>query len=327
MELIERVNGHFLESMAAKQLAMQVLPGTIAQAAESMVACLMNEGKILACGNGGSAADAQHFAAEMVGRFEKERPGLAALSLATDTSALTAIGNDYDFERVFSKQVRALGQDGDLLLALSTSGNSLNVIEAIHAAHERQMGVIALTGRDGGQIADLMTADDKDMFNGSPDRYDWKLLGKREIYIPYNNYQLSSPDVSYDQLIKPGHLDPQFTRHELHRVWVVEGTLKPGARHIYGKRTLYLDEDSWQVALADQYDSRGELWRVSVAYLKNYYELPTTWSALDVFHDLQSGRYYVQNLDNEESGTSDFGQPLPDANHFSVATLRRVGTR
>ena len=160
MELIERVNGHFLESMAAKQLAMEVLPGTIAQAAESMVACLMNEGKILACGNGGSAADAQHLAAEMVGRFEKERPGLAALSLATDTSALTAIGNDYDFERVFSKQVRALGQDGDLLLALSTSGNSLNVIEAIHAAHERQMGVIALTGRDGGQIADLMTADD-----------------------------------------------------------------------------------------------------------------------------------------------------------------------
>ena len=178
-----------------------------------------------------------------------------------------------------------------------------------------------------GTADNLMTADDKDMFNGSPDRYDWKLLGKREIYIPYNNYQLSSPDVSYDQLIKPGHLDPQFTRHELHRVWVVEGTLKPGARHIYGKRTLYLDEDSWQVALADQYDSRGELWRVSVAYLKNYYELPTTWSALDVFHDLQSGRYYVQNLDNEENGTSDFGQPLPDDNHFSVATLRRVGTR
>ena len=139
---------------------MDVLPGVMAQAAERMVGCLMNEGKILACGNGGSAADAQHFAAEMVGRFEKERPGLAALSLATDSSALTAIGNDYDFERVFSKQVRALGHDGDLLLAISTSGNSLNVIEAIHAAHERQMDIIALTGRDGGQIADLMTADD-----------------------------------------------------------------------------------------------------------------------------------------------------------------------
>lgn len=173
----------------------------------------------------------------------------------------------------------------------------------------------------------LMTADDKDMFNGAPDRYDWQLLGKREIYIPYNNYRLSSPDVKYDQLIKPGHLDPQFTRYELHRVWVVEGKLKAGARHVYAKRTLYLDEDSWQVAAVDQYDSRGELWRVSLAYLKNYYELPTTWSALDVFHDLQSGRYYVQNLDNEERGTSDFSQPVPESSHFSVATLRRLGTR
>ncbi|WP_394354753.1 DUF1329 domain-containing protein [Aquipseudomonas alcaligenes] len=173
----------------------------------------------------------------------------------------------------------------------------------------------------------LMTADDKDMFNGSPDRYDWKLLGKKEIYIPYNNYRITSPQVSYDQLIKPGHLDPQFTRYELHRVWVVEGTLKPGARHIYAKRTLFLDEDSWQAAEVDQYDSRGELWRVSLAYLKNYYELPTTWSALDVFHDLQAGRYYVQNLDNEERSISDFSQPVPDSGYFSVATLRRLGTR
>ncbi|MGL4317500.1 MAG: DUF1329 domain-containing protein [Pseudomonas sp.] len=173
----------------------------------------------------------------------------------------------------------------------------------------------------------LMTADDKDMFNGSPDRYDWQLLGKKEIYIPYNNYRISSPEVSYDQLIKPGHVNPQYTRYELHRVWVVEGKLKPGARHIYAKRTLYLDEDSWQAAAVDQYDSRGELWRVSLAYLKNYYELPTTWSALDVFHDLQSGRYYVQNLDNEERNTSDFSQPVPDSGYFSVATLRRLGTR
>lgn len=178
-----------------------------------------------------------------------------------------------------------------------------------------------------GTADNLMTADDKDMFNGSPDRYDWQLLGKREIYIPYNNYRLSSPQVKYEQLIKPGHLNPQYTRFELHRVWVVEGKLKAGARHVYGKRTLYLDEDSWQAAAVDQYDSRGELWRVSLAFLKNYYELPTTWSALDVFHDLQSGRYYVQNLDNEERGTSDFSQPVPQASHFSVATLRRLGTR
>ncbi len=160
MELIDRINAHFLDSIAAKQQAMNVLSPHIALAAEQMVACLMNEGKILACGNGGSAADAQHFAAEMVGRFEKERPGLAALSLATDTSAITAIGNDYDYDMIFSKQVRALGQTGDILLAISTSGNSANVIEAINAAHERQMTVIALIGRDGGRIAEMLSSDD-----------------------------------------------------------------------------------------------------------------------------------------------------------------------
>lgn len=160
MELTERVQTHFVESIAVKQLAMDILAPQVAIAAERMLACLMNEGKILACGNGGSAADAQHFAAEMVGRFEQERPGLAALSLSTDTSALTAIGNDYNFDLVFSKQVSALGQSGDVLLAISTSGNSANVIEAIHAAHERQMTVIALTGRDGGKIQHLLQGDD-----------------------------------------------------------------------------------------------------------------------------------------------------------------------
>lgn len=160
MDLIDRVNGHFLESIAAKQQAMESLAPAVAAAAERMVACLMNEGKVLACGNGGSAADAQHFAAEMVGRFEKERPGLAAISLATDSSALTAIGNDYDFDMVFSKQVRALGHPSDLLLAISTSGNSANVIEAIYAAHERGMGVIALTGKDGGKISEILAPED-----------------------------------------------------------------------------------------------------------------------------------------------------------------------
>jgi len=108
---------------------------------------------------------------------------------------------------------------------------------------------------------------------------------------------------------------------------VVEGTLKPGARHIYSKRRLYLDEDSWQAAAVDQYDGRGELWRVSLAYLKNYYELPTTWSALDVFHDLQARRYHVQNLDNEEANTIDFSQPMADDGYFTPAALRRRGTR
>ncbi|MCL6306060.1 DUF1329 domain-containing protein [Pseudomonas syringae] len=173
----------------------------------------------------------------------------------------------------------------------------------------------------------LRTADDTDMFNGSPDRYDWRLLGKREIYIPYNNYRISSPDITYRQLLQVGHLNPAYTRHELHRVWVVEGTLKPTARHVYSRRTLYLDEDSWQAAIVDQYDARGQLWRVSMAYLKNYYELPTTWSALDVFHDLQARRYHVQNLDNQEPGTSDFSQPVPSVNAFKPAALRRRSIR
>ena len=154
--LQERVAAHFAESILAKQKAEKVLVEPTAQAAELMLQCLMNDGKILACGNGGSAADAQHFAAEMTGRFEKERMELAAVALTTDTSALTAIGNDYGFDHVFSKQVRALGRAGDILVGISTSGNSGNVIEAIKAAHERDMHVIAMTGRDGGKIAAML---------------------------------------------------------------------------------------------------------------------------------------------------------------------------
>ena len=158
--LTERVTAHFAQSIEAKQQAADILSAPTAQAAERMLQCLMNDGKILSCGNGGSAGDAQHFAAEMTGRFEKERMELAAVALTTDTSALTAIGNDYGFDHVFSKQVRALGRSGDILLALSTSGNSANVIKAIEAAHERDMHIVALTGRDGGKIAAMLKDDD-----------------------------------------------------------------------------------------------------------------------------------------------------------------------
>lgn len=158
--LQQRVAAHFAQSIEAKQQAADVLSEPTAQAAELMLQCLMNDGKILACGNGGSAADAQHFAAEMTGRFEKERMELAAVALTTDTSALTAIGNDYGFDHVFSKQVRALGRAGDILIGISTSGNSANVIEAIKAAHERDMHVIAFTGRDGGKIAGMLKDSD-----------------------------------------------------------------------------------------------------------------------------------------------------------------------
>ena len=158
--LQERVAAHFAESIKAKQQAAEVLVEPTAQAAELLLACLMNDGRFLICGTGGSAADAQHFAAEMTGRFEKERMELAAIALTTDTSALTAIGNDYGFEHIFSKQVRALGRAGDVLVGISTSGNSANVIEAIKAAHERDMRVIALTGRDGGKIAAMLQDSD-----------------------------------------------------------------------------------------------------------------------------------------------------------------------
>ena len=160
MDLLSRINQHFTDSAQLKLQAMELLAKPLASASERMVECLMQEGKILSCGNGGSAADAQHFSAELLNRFEKERPPLAAIALSTDTSTLTSIANDYHYDEVFSKQIRALGQPGDILLAISTSGNSANVMEAINAAHDRQMDVVALTGKKGGKIAALLGPED-----------------------------------------------------------------------------------------------------------------------------------------------------------------------
>src|SRR5262245_22503743 len=148
----QRVRRHFEDSIATKQAAVVLAP-VIAAAAATMTRCLLEDGKILSCGNGGSAADAQHFSSELLNRFELERPGLPAVALTTDSSTLTSISNDYAFAEVFAKQVRALGQPADVLLAISTSGNSDNVVRAIHAAHERGLRVVALTGRDGGAVA------------------------------------------------------------------------------------------------------------------------------------------------------------------------------
>jgi D-sedoheptulose 7-phosphate isomerase len=152
----KRIRAHFAESAQLKQEAADVLAPQIARAAALLTDCLFADGKILACGNGGSAADAQHFAAELVGRFERERPELPAISLVTDTSLLSAVANDYGFEHVFARQVRALGTKGDVLLAISTSGNSANVIAAVEAAHEREMHVIGLTGKSGGRIGEML---------------------------------------------------------------------------------------------------------------------------------------------------------------------------
>ncbi len=156
MDLILRISRHFSDSAQTKLEAVELLAAPIAQAAEMMVASLVGNGRILACGNGGSAADAQHFAAELVGRFEMERQGLAAIALTTDSSIMTAVANDYGFTTVFERQVRALGQSGDVLLAISTSGNSPSIVEAIRAAHDNEMSVVALTGKGGGKIGEIL---------------------------------------------------------------------------------------------------------------------------------------------------------------------------
>src|SRR5215831_5466834 len=160
MDTTQRIRNHFNDSAELKLSAADTLVPLIVRAAAMMTECLLADGKLLACGNGGSAADAQHFAAEMVGRFERERPELPAIALTTDTSILTAIANDYDYAQVFARQVRALGRSGDVLLAISTSGNSANVVAAADAAHERGMRIVALTGKGGGRMGELLTADD-----------------------------------------------------------------------------------------------------------------------------------------------------------------------
>jgi D-sedoheptulose 7-phosphate isomerase len=160
MMLEQRIQQQFFDSADLKYQAAETLTRPIAAAVQAVMGCITAGGKVLACGNGGSASDAQHFAAEFIGRFERERPGLAAIALTTDSSILTAVGNDYDFSQVFAKQVQALGSPGDVLLAISTSGNSANVLAAVEAAHAKEMTVIALTGRGGGKMNALLTDTD-----------------------------------------------------------------------------------------------------------------------------------------------------------------------
>ena len=160
MDLIQRINQNFQDSINTKQMAAEMLAEPIARAAQMIMQCLLNGGKVLSCGNGGSAGDAQHFSSQMLNRFEMERPGLPAVALTTDSSTLTSIANDYSYDQIFSKQVSALGQQGDILLAISTSGNSANVIQAVEAAHDRDMIIIALSGKQGGDMSPLLTAND-----------------------------------------------------------------------------------------------------------------------------------------------------------------------
>ena len=171
----------------------------------------------------------------------------------------------------------------------------------------------------------LRLSDQTDMYAGSPDRYNWTLAGRREMYTPYNSYKLHGDKVTYDEIIKPGHINPDLARYELHRVWVVDAHLREGTRHIFARRTFYIDEDSWQILSVDQYDARGQLWRVSEAHVINYYEVPVLWATLDAHYDMQNGRYLLFGLNNQ--------LPIEKFNvemrlrDFTPSALRRRGRR
>jgi hypothetical protein len=169
----------------------------------------------------------------------------------------------------------------------------------------------------------LRTSDQYDMYNGSPQRYDWKLVGKKEIYVPYNSYKLNSNTVKYADLLKKNHINQDLARYELHRVWVVDSTLKAGTSHVYSRRTLYVDEDSWQILAVDCYDRRGQLYRVQEGHVINYYEVPNLWTTLELVMDLSNGRYLALGLQNEEPRSYDFTIKRTPADYQPNALQRR----
>jgi hypothetical protein len=181
---------------------------------------------------------------------------------------------------------------------------------------------------DPGTASDgLRTADDLDLYNGSPDRYTWELKGKQELYIPYNSYRVMQGDLKYSDILQKGHMNPDYLRYELHRVWVVEATLKPGARHIYARRTFYIDEDTWQISIVDHYDGRGELWKLKEGHALVHYQRQVPWLAVESLHDLVSGRYLTTGLDNEEKGYQYVWDYPAKASDYTPAALRRSSRR
>jgi hypothetical protein len=230
------------------------------------------------------------------------------------TAAVTRAGNftlvldeqDWGFPYGFRNQTAFKQRYPNLLLAVKSktvepdflSGNPRKTWNYVRSL--RRIIRAPYTGYElpAGNTDGLRTVDDFGLYNGPPDRYDWRLIGKRELYIPYNSYRAHSSDLSPKNLVMPGHLNPEHLRYELHRVWEVEAVLKADARHIYGRRVFYLDEDSWQIAVADSYDLDGKLWRVNEAHAVNFYTVPVLWSTLEVFHDLQPERVLINGLDN-----------------------------
>ncbi|RBL71186.1 DUF1329 domain-containing protein [Pseudomonas sp. MWU13-2625] len=198
----------------------------------------------------------------------------------------------------------------------------------VYATGQRRVRQAPQVSYDGpGTAADgLRTSDNLDMYNGAPDRYDWALDGKKEIYIASNSYKIDSPNLKYTDIIKAGHINQDLTRYELRRVWHVVATLKPGQRHIYAKRDFYIDEDTWQAAVIDHYDGRGQLWRVAEAHAEDYYDKQVPWYALEALYDLQSGRYLALGMKNEEKQAYDFGFSATKS-EFQPGNLGQDGIR
>ncbi|MEP5763260.1 MAG: DUF1329 domain-containing protein [Halieaceae bacterium] len=219
--------------------------------------------------------------------------------------------------------------EGDILLVHENINQILQPRNAwLYNAGQRRVRRAPNVSYDGpGRASDaLRTSDDLDAYNGAPDRYNWKLLGKQEKYIGINAYRLYSKDLEYSDIILPGHINPAYTRYELHRVWVVEATLKPGERHIYGRRVFYLDEDTWTIALKDQYDGRGELWRVAQGHGIYHYDARVPWGS-EAQNDLVSGRYLLTGLDNEVPRHGYIWGLEAKPSDFTPQALRRAGRR
>jgi hypothetical protein len=255
----------------------------------------------------------------------------------------------FEDEVAFPADMRELGKDKSanvllyfkqrVLAPSRLAGNVLLVHETIDQVKEPRLAWLYNAGQrrvrrapqvayDGpGTAADGMrTADNFDMFSGAPDRYDWKLVGKKEMYIPYNSYKLESPQLKYKEIIQPGHLNQDLTRYELHRVWEVVATLKPNERHIYAKRHYFIDEDSWQIAYADHYDGRGQLWRVGEGHASYHYQRQVSTYSVEALYDIIAGRYIALGLKNEEKHGIEFGFAATGAD-YTPAALRNAGIR
>ncbi|WP_223455615.1 MULTISPECIES: DUF1329 domain-containing protein [unclassified Pseudomonas] len=239
-------------------------------------------------------------------------------------------GNDDNVLNYFKQEVTAPARlAGNVLLVHETLDQVKEPRKAwIYNAGQRRVRRAPQVAYDGvGTSSDgLRTTDNFDMFSGAPDRYDWKLVGKKEMYIPYNSYKLDSPDLKYTDVIKAGHINQDLTRYELHRVWEVVATVKSSERHVYAKRHMYIDEDSWQVALADHYDGRGQLWRVAEGHAQFYYDHQVPAYTVEALYDLIAGRYIALGMKNEEKRSFEFNIDAK-AGDYTPAALRSTGVR